>query len=124
MLAGGRSRRFLLAVALLAPGSLLATAPAVAAADVTVVDLPNEVCAQPRVLRIDGRTDDGHLVLDREGDPAGGYLGTSTQLIAAPGVSAQPLDQPVEGVVGNRLVQPVGTTPMSVTSRLVETTVP
>ena len=120
MPATGRSRLFLLALALLAPGSLLVTAPAVAAGGAaTVVDLPTEVRAQPRMLRMRGRTDDGHLVLDREGDPTGPYAGSSTQEIVAPGGSAQSLDQPVEGVVGNRLVQPVGTTPTSVTSQLV-----
>lgn len=121
MLAGARSRLFLLVLVLLAPSPLLTTAPAVAAGQgVTVVDLPTEVRAQPRLLRTVGRTDDGHLVLDRENDPQGDYLGTSTQLIAAPDGSTESLDTAVEGVVGNRLVQPVGTTPATVTSRLVD----
>lgn len=117
---GGRSRLFIAGVALLAPVSLLVTPPALAAGrDVIVVDLPTEVRAQPRVLWVVGRTDDGHIVFNRENDPQGSYLGGSTQLIAAPNGSTETLDARVEGVVGNRLVQPVGTTPTSVISRLV-----
>ncbi len=123
MPASGRLRLFLSILALLAPGSLLVTPPAASAgAAATVVDLPTEVRAQPRMLWMRGRTDDGHLVIDREGDPTGPYAGSSTEVVVAPDGSAQPLDKTVEGVVGDRLVQSVGTAPTGVTSRLVSDT--
>lgn len=110
MVLGRRATARLLAMLAVATNLLvlpsMATATEPAPGEAVVVDLPTEARAQPRLIRLLGRTDDGHLLMVREVEPTPssyGFPPTETVLIAPDG-DEEVLDPEMLGVVGDRVV--------------------
>jgi len=75
------------------------------AGEVVMVDLPSEARVTPRHVQMIGRTDDGHLVMQREVDVSAPLRAVETKtIVVAPDGSQEVLDTLVDGVAGNRLV--------------------